>query len=46
MDTHTSAFFLSTGRDEIGLESVPNNDMSVVVCVQYARTQGQNKREK
>ena len=46
MDTHTSAFFLSTGRDEIGLESVPNKDMSVVVCVQYARTRGQNKREK
>jgi hypothetical protein len=33
MDTHTFAFLLSTGRDEIVLESVPNKDMSVVVCV-------------
>ena len=34
MNTHTLAFLLSTGRDEIGLEKVPNKDMSVVVCLQ------------
>ena len=32
--THTLAFLLLTGRDEIGLERGPNKDMSVVVCVQ------------
>ena len=34
MGTHTLAFLLLTGRDEIGLERGPNKDMSVVVCVQ------------
>ena len=34
MDTYTLAFMLSTGRDEIRLERVPNKGMSVVVSVQ------------
>ena len=34
MGTHTLAFLMLTGRDEIGLERGPNKDMLVVVCVQ------------
>ena len=41
-------FLLSTGEGQDWTLGVPNKDMSAVACVQpeYARTRGQNKREK